>query len=122
MRPSEDVARFAPRKRIHSLTHDLSRFKYVLLGVAALIVVVVGFVGWMQTDPSLPPWEALYRTLALFTISMPDGLGGSSPVSWCHSVAPEGWDGQAVRRSSGRAGSAWSWRMCASLRMETSEK
>lgn len=79
MRPSEDVARFAPRKRIHSLTHDLSRFKYVLLGVAALIVVVVGFVGWMQTDPSLPPWEALYRTLALFTISMPDGLGVLNP-------------------------------------------
>lgn len=30
--------------------------------------------------------------------------------------------GQAVRSSSGRAGSAWSWRMWTSLRIETSEK
>lgn len=48
---------------------------------------------------------------------------GSSPVSWCQiRLLLGGGDGQAVRNSSGRAGSAWSWRMWTSLRMEMSEK
>lgn len=51
----------------------LASRRALLMASAVTGVLILGIIGWQQTDPSLPFDEVLYRTLALFVIGYPAG-------------------------------------------------
>lgn len=73
------MTRYVPRF-VRTFASAVGQFRYLLLGLMALIVVAVGGWGWLQSDPTLSPGEALYRSFGLFTISMSDDVGALNPA------------------------------------------
>ena len=63
----------SPRRgpTIERVWSALASRRALLMASAVAVVLVLGVLGWEQTDPSLPIDEVLYRTLALFVIGYP---------------------------------------------------
>lgn len=59
-------------RSLRRFLHGVHNARFVLLGVAALAVTVTGWVGWLESDPTLSVADALYWSLALFTLNAPE--------------------------------------------------
>lgn len=60
------------RRSLRKILQGVHNARFVLLGVAALAVTITGWVGWFQSDPTLTVSDALYWSIALFTLNAPD--------------------------------------------------
>lgn len=72
-----------PRRRHSALTGVLQggyRARYFLLGFAALTFTIIGCVGWLQSEPSYTISDALYWSIALFTLNAPGNPPSVSPA------------------------------------------
>jgi hypothetical protein len=66
--------------RIRALLQGARRLRYILLAIAALIVVAVGAIGWLQSEPAFTISDAVYWSVALFTLNAPGNPSTVSPA------------------------------------------
>lgn len=59
------------RRGMRNLLQGIHRARYALLGLAALAVTVTGCIGWLQSEPTYSFSDALYWSVALFTLNSP---------------------------------------------------